>query len=278
YVIKIRGVEVAKGEVMADRYMAMDPGDAEGELEGIDAIEPAFGLPTKWIDETQRERAEMLGYTIVDPPSVIATHITEVIRRHAHEFMGRQEVKTLIENVKQTNPAVVEELIPKLLSFGEVQKILANLLKEGVSIRDMLTILETLADYAPVTTDTDILTEYVRQALGRAISKKYMTDDNQAVLTLDPALEQLIMESVKKTETGSYLAMDPKVASSVIDNLSKHIEKLLGMGSQPVVLASPIVRLYFKRMTQNALPDLAVLSYNELEPNLEVKPAGVISA
>lgn len=278
YVVKIRGVEVARGDVMADRYMAMDPGDAEGELEGIDAIEPAFGLPTKWIDETQRERAEMLGYTIVDAPSVIATHLTEVIRRHAHEFLGRQEVKTLIENVKQTNPAVVEELVPKLLSFGEVQKILANLLKEGVSIRDMVTILETLADYAPMTTDTDVLTEYVRQALGRAISRKYLAYGNHAVLTLDPALEQLIMESVKKTETGSYLTMDPKVASAIIDNLSKHVEKLLSTGNQPVVLASPIVRLYFKRLTQNTLPDLAVLSYNELEPNLEVKPAGVISA
>jgi flagellar biosynthesis protein FlhA len=278
YVVKIRGVEVARSDVMADRYMAMDPGDAEGELEGIDAIEPAFGLPTKWIDETQRERAEMLGYTIVDAPSVIATHLTEVIRRHAHEFLGRQEVKTLIENVKQTNPAVVEELVPKLLSFGEVQKILANLLKEGVSIRDMVTILETLADYAPMTTDTDVLTEYVRQALGRAISRKYLAYGNHAVLTLDPALEQLIMESVKKTETGSYLTMDPKVASAIIDNLSKHVEKLLSTGNQPVVLASPIVRLYFKRLTQNTLPDLAVLSYNELEPNLEVKPAGVISA
>lgn len=277
YVIKIRGVEVARGVVMVDRFMAMDPGDAEGEIQGTDTKEPAFGLPAKWIDEEQREKAEMLGFTVVDPPSVIATHITEIIRRHSHEFMGRQEIQTLIDNVRQTNPAVVEELIPKQLTLGEVQKVLANLLREGVSIRDMITIMETLADYAPSTTDTDVLTEYVRQALGRAISSKFLSETNQSVLTLDPGLEQLIMDSVKKTETGSYISIDPKTAKSIIDSLSKQVENIMNKGNQPVVLASPIVRLYFKRMIENTLPDLAVLSYNELEPDLEVKSAGVVA-
>lgn len=278
YVIKIKGVEVSTGELIMDHFMAMNPGTAEDEIEGIPTTEPAFGLPAMWINETQRDRAEMLGYTVVDPPSIIATHMTEIIKRHAHELLGRQDVQTLLDNVKTTYPAIVEELVPKLLTLGEVQKVLGNLLKEGVSIRDMVTILETLADYAPVTRDSDMLTEYVRQALGRAISKTFITPDNSDVITLDPQLEQMIMDSVQKTETGVYLTIEPSVTNRIIKNLSKMVEKLAQRGKQPIVLASPVVRLYFKRMTEQSIPGLVVLSYNELEPSTEVKSVGMVTS
>jgi flagellar biosynthesis protein FlhA len=278
YVIKIKGVEVSSGELMMDHFMAMNPGTVEDEIEGIPTTEPAFGLPAIWISEAQRDRAEMLGYTVVDPPSIIATHLTEIIKRYAHELLGRQDVQTLLDNVKTTYPAIVEELVPKLLTLGEVQKVLSNLLKEGVSIRDMVTILETLADYAPVTRDPDLLTEYVRQALGRAISKTFITPDNSDVITLDPQLEQMIMDSVQKTETGVYLSIEPSVTNRIIKNLSKLVEKLAQLGKQPIVLASPVVRLYFKRMTEQAIPGLVVLSYNELEPSIEVKSIGMVKS
>jgi len=277
YVIKIKGVEVARGELMLDHFLAMNPGIAEEEIEGIETVEPAFGLPAKWINESQRDRAEMLGYTVVDPPSVISTHLTEIIKRYAHELLGRQEVQTIIDNIKQSHPALVEELVPKLMTIGEIQKVLANLLKEGVSIRDMVTILETLADYAPVTHDADILTEYVRQALGRAISKKFMGEGKASVITLDPKLEQVIMDSVHKNEHGSYIALEPSTTSSILASLNKQAHKLAQLGQQPIVLASPMVRLYFKRITEQALPGLIVLSYNELDPNIEIQSVGMVS-
>ncbi len=276
YLIKIRGVEIDRGAIMIDHYLAMNSGDAGDEIDGIDTREPAFGLPAKWVNDKERERAEMLGYTVVDPPSVISTHLTEVIKLHAHEFIGRQEVKTLIDNVKENNPAVVEELIPKQMALGEVQKILANLLKEGVSIRDMLSILETLADYSPSTSDPDMLTEYVRQTLGRSITKKHIEFNKSNVLTLDPELERTIIDSVQKTETSSYLALEPAVTNNIIDSLTKQVEKLISMGQQPVVLASPLVRLYFKRITEHVMPELVVLSYNELDPAVEVNPVGIV--
>ncbi|HEY8349313.1 MAG TPA: flagellar biosynthesis protein FlhA [Clostridia bacterium] len=277
YLIKIKGVEVAKGELMLDHYLAMDPGLAEEEIDGIKTTEPAFGLPATWITEEQRDRAEMLGYTVVDPPSVIATHLTEVIKKYAHELTGRQEVQTLLDNVKQNYPVIVEELVPKLMTVGEIQKVLANLLKEGVSIRDMVTILEALADYAPVTNDTDMLTEYVRQRLGRAISRKYFTDQNTSVITLDPKLEQLMMDSLQKTETGTYLALEPSVTNTILGSLSRQVQKLVQLGKQPIVLASPIVRLYFKKLADQAIPGIVVLSYNELDPELEIQSAGVVT-
>jgi len=277
YLIKIKGVEAARGDLMLDHYLAMDPGIAEEEIEGIKTKEPAFGLPAIWIAEEQRDRAEMLGYTVVDPPSVIATHLTEIIKRYAHELTGRQEVQTLLDNVKQNYPVIVEELVPKLMTVGDIQKVLANLLKEGVSIRDMVTILEALADYAPVTSDTDMLTEYVRQRLGRAISKKYFSDQNTSVITLDPKLEQLLMDSLQKTETGAYLALEPGVTNSILGSLSRQVQKLVQLGKQPIVLASPIVRLYFKKLADQAIPGIVVLSYNELDPELEIHSAGVVS-
>jgi len=277
YVIKIKGVEVSSGELMMDQFLAMNPGTAEEEIDGIPTTEPAFGLPAIWITENQRDRAEMLGYTVVDPPSIIATHMTEVIKKHAHELLGRQDVQTLLDNVKNSYPAIVEELVPKLLTLGEVQKVLGNLLREGVSIRDMVTILETLADYAPITRDTDMLTEYVRQALGRAISRAFITPENSDVITIDPQLEQMIMDSVQKTEVGAYLTIEPSVTSKIINSLAKHVEKIVQLGKQPVVLASPVVRLYFKRLTEQSIPGLVVLSYNELDPSMEVNPVGMVS-
>lgn len=278
YVIKIKGVEVSQGEMLMDHFMAMNPGTAEDEIDGIPTTEPAFGLPAIWISEAQRDRAEMLGYTVVDPPSVIATHMTEIIKCHAHELLGRQDVQTLLDNVKTSYPAIVDELVPKLLTLGEVQKVLGNLLREGVSIRDMVTILETLADYASVTRDTDMLTEYVRQALGRAISKTFLTPDNSDVITLDPQLEQMIMDSVQKTEAGTYLTIEPSATNRIINNLSKLAEKLAQVGKQPIVLASPMVRLYFKRLTEQSIPGLVVLSYNELEPSIEVRSIGMVKS
>ncbi|MDD4296279.1 MAG: flagellar biosynthesis protein FlhA [Ruminiclostridium sp.] len=278
YVIKIKGVDVSSGELMMDHFMAMNPGTAEDEIDGIPTTEPAFGLPAIWINESQRDRAEMLGYTVVDPPSVIATHMTEVIKRHAHELLGRQDVQTLLDNIKNTYPAIIDELVPKQLTLGEVQKVLGNLLHEGVSIRDLVTILETLADYAPVTRDTDMLTEYVRQALGRAISKSFISPDNSDVITLDPQLEQLIMDSIQKTEAGSYLTIEPSVSNKIFNNLTKLVEKLVQLGKQPIVLASPVVRLYFKRFTEQAIPGLIVLSYNELDPSTEVRSVGMLKS
>ena len=277
YLIKIKGVETARGELMLDHYLAMDPGIAEEEIEGIKTREPAFGLPAIWITEDQRDRAEMLGYTVVDPPSVIATHLTEIIKKYAHELTGRQEVQTLLDNVRQNYPVIVEELVPKLMTVGDIQKVLANLLREGVSIRDMVTILEALADHAPVTNDTDMLTEYVRQRLGRAISKKYFSDQNTGVLTLDPKLEQMLMDSLQRTETGTYLALEPGIANSILGSLSRQVQKLVQLGKQPVILASPVVRLYFKKLADQAIPGIVVLSYNELDPELEIQSAGVVS-
>ena len=277
YLIKIKGVKAASGELMLDHYMAMDPGTAEEEIEGIPTHEPAFGLAALWIHENQRDRAEMLGYTVVDPPSIVATHMTEVIKRHIHEHLSRQDVQTLVDNVKTAYPAVVEELIPKVMNLGEIQKVLSNLLREGVSIRDMMTILETLADYAPITRDIDMLTEYVRQALGRAISRTYIHEDNADVITLDPKLEQLIMDSVQKTEAGSYIAMDPAMSNRIVREAAAMTEKVAQSGKMPIVLASPVVRLYFKRLTENSIPGLVVLSYNELDPALEVNSVGMVS-
>ncbi len=276
YLIKIKGIELASGELMFDSFLAMNPGTADGELDGIKTTEPAFGLPAVWISENQKERAEMMGYTVVDPPSVIATHLTEIIKNHAHELLGRQDVQKLVENLKENYPALVDDVTPKLLSLGDIQKVLANLLKEGVSIRDMVTIMETLADYAPMTKDTDMLTEYVRQSMRRNITKRFLFDMQAKVITLDPSLEQMIMDSVQQTEYGSYINIEPNTAQRIISNLLKEVQKLSSMGEQPIVLASPIVRLYFKRMTEQVAPGLVVLSYNELDPSVEIQSVGVV--
>lgn len=276
YVIKIKGIEVSSGDIMFDHYLAMNPGSVDGDIEGVDTVEPAFGLPAKWIKDEEREDAEMYGYTVVDPPSIIATHLTEIIKRYAHELLGRQDVKKLIDNVKETHPALVEELMPNQMALGEVQKILANLLKEGVSIRNLVTILETLADHISITRDPDLLTEYVRQGLGRAISKQFITNTPAKVLTLDKNLEKRIMDSLQQNESGTYISMDPAIVQAMLNNLSKQLEQLMSIGEQPIVVTAPIARLYFKRLTEQLSSDLIVLSYNELDPSLEVESVGMV--
>lgn len=279
YIIKIKGIQVSEGEILFDHYMAMNPGYVEEEITGIPTFEPSFHLPAIWITEGQRERAESLGYTVVDPPSIIATHLTEVIRQHIAELLTRQDVQGLINNLKENNPALVEELVPKQLGLGEVQKVLQNLLQEGISIRDLLTIFETLADYAPTTRDTDILTEYVRQSLKRAISVKYFpAHETTQVITLDPKIEQEIMGSVKQTEQGAYLNLDPERTRKIMDSLGKEVQKLENLGKNPIIITSPIVRMYFKRLTEDYYKDLIVVSYNEIESNVELQSVGMVTA
>ena len=279
YIIKIKGIQISEGEILFDHYMAMNPGYVEEEITGIPTFEPSFHLPAIWITEGQRERAESLGYTVVDPPSIIATHLTEIIRQHIAELLTRQDVQNLINNIKETNPSLVEELVPKLLGLGEIQKVLQNLLREGISIRDLLTIMETLADYAPATRDTDILTEYVRQSLKRAISTKYFPPhETTNVVTLDPKVEQEIMGSVKQTENGAFLNLDPNRSRAIIDSVGKEVQKLENLGKNPIVITSPIVRMYFKRLTEDYFRDLVVVSYNEVETNVELQSVGMVTA
>ena len=279
YIIKIKGIQVSEGEILFDHYMAMNPGYVEEEITGIPTFEPSFHLPAFWITEGQRERAESLGYTVVDPPSIIATHLTEIIRQHIAELLTRQDVQNLINNVKENNPSLVDELVPKLLGLGEIQKVLQNLLREGISIRDLLTILETLADYAPTTRDTDILTEYVRQSLKRAISTKYFpSHETTSVLTLDPKIEQEVMGSVKQTETGAFLNLDPARSKAILNAVGEEIKKLENMGKTPIIMTSPIVRMYFKRLTEDYYPDLVVVSYNEVESNVELQSVSMVTA
>ncbi len=279
YIIKIKGVQVSEGEILFDHYMAMNPGYVEEEITGIPTFEPSFHLPAIWITEGQRERAESMGYTVVDPPSIIATHLTEIIRQHIAELLTRQDVQNLVNNLKESNPSLIEELVPKLLGLGEIQKVLQNLLEEGISIRDLLSIFETLADYASTTRDTDILTEYVRQSLKRAISNKFFpANETTSVVTLDPQIEQEIMGSVKQTEQGAYLTLDPAKTKAIMDSVGVETKKLEDMGKIPIVITSPIVRAYFKKLTEDYYRDLVVVSYNEIESNIELQSVGMVTA
>ncbi|MDD6169994.1 MAG: flagellar biosynthesis protein FlhA [Lachnospiraceae bacterium] len=278
YIIKIKGIQVTEGEILFDHYMAMNPGYVEEEITGIPTFEPSFHLPAIWITEGQREKAESLGYTVVDPPSIIATHLTEVIRTHIAELLTRQDVQNLVDHLKENNPALVEELIPKLLGLGEIQKVLQNLLREGISIRDLLTIFETLADHAATSRDTDVLTEYVRQSLKRAISNKYFpANETTSVITLDPKTEQDIMASVKQTEQGAYLTLDPERTKAIMDSLETEVAKLESLGKNPIVITSPIVRMYFKKLMEDYFKDLIVVSYNEVESNVELQSVGMVT-
>ncbi len=277
YQIKIRGVKVAEGEVMPGYYLAMNPGTAEKKISGIETKEPAFGLPAIWIKEEDREDAELAGYTVVDPTSVISTHLTEVIKRYAHELLTREDVKRLIDNVKKNYPAVVEELIPDIMTIGEVQKVLKNLLREQVSIRDMVTILETLGDYAPQVKDIDLLTEYVRVALSRSIVSRYLDENGELwIITLDPELEKKIADSIQRTEEGSYLALEPRFAQKFLQSLSKEMERAGSTGHQPVLVCAPNLRRYIKLFTERVLPNLVVLSYNEINTDINLKTVGMV--
>ena len=279
YIIKIKGIQVSEGEILFDHYMAMNPGFVEEEITGIPTFEPSFHLPAIWITENQRERAESLGYTVVDPPSIIATHLTEIIKSHIAELLTRQDVQNLINNIKENHPTLVEELVPKLMGVGDIQKVLQNLLEEGISIRDLLTIFETLADHAAVTRDPDILTEYARQSLKRAISNKFFAPiETTSVITLDPSLEQEIMGAVKQTEQGGYINLAPDRVKRIMNSVGEEITKLEEMGKTPIIITSPIVRVYFKKLTADYFKDLIVISYNEIENNVELQSVGMVTA
>lgn len=278
YIIKIKGNRVAAGEIMLDHYLAMSPGIDDDSIEGIETIEPAFGMPALWVNDSMKEDAEMAGYAIVDPPSVVSTHLTEVIKRHAHELIGRQEVKSLIENMREASPAVVEELIPNLMSIGEVQKVLMKLLKEKVSIRNLLIILETLADYSSQTKDADVLTEYVRRSLSRQITLQY-APQNEAlkVITAGASVEKKFAESVHRSDQGNYLSIDPETSQLIFQKISEQAAQLQQTGVQPILLTSPAIRIYMRQFIEGFAPDLPVLSYNELEPTIEIQSVGVVN-
>lgn len=278
YVIKIRGAEITSGELMADHYLAMASGFGEDTIPGTPTKEPAFGLEAKWIHAMHREQAELSGYTVVDAPTVLATHLTEVIKSQAWEILSRQDVKTLMDHAKEQAPAVVEE-IGENLNLGQIQKILSNLLRERVSIRDMVTILETLADYAQGTKDLDRLTEHVRQALARSILQPLLgLDKSLPVLTLDPKVEQQILDSVQPSDYGSYLTLDPRVLQELMRSLNREVEKMVLKGYSPVLVCAPIVRIHLKRVTERQLPQLVILSYNELVPGVQVQALGMVVA
>jgi flagellar biosynthesis protein FlhA len=281
YVVRLRGVEVARGEVRANRMLAMNPGTADGsdsEIEGLPAVEPAFGLPARWIVPEAREHAETLGYTVVDPTSVITTHLSEVIRHHAPSIINRQDVQSLLDGVKVEHPALVGELVPELLSVGEVQKVLQHLLSERIPIRDLVTILESLADTARSTRDPDQLGERVRQALGRAISRQNVGMDGRlAVLTLTPSWQQSLSGALQTTDSGSsILLMDAPTGSKLIQTLSREMERVASLGHNPILLCPARLRLALRRFTERSLNALTVLSYSEVAPQVEVTTLGVV--
>lgn len=278
YTILIKGVVVAKGELMMGQYLAMNPGTGVKEIKGIQTTEPTFGMPAIWVAESDKEAAKAAGYTVVDVTTVITTHIKEIIKTHAYELLGRQEVQALLDTVKETHPKVIEELIPNLLTLGGVQKVLQNLLKEQISIRDMLTILETLADYAQLTKDTDILTEYVRQALSRAITKQYLSSDGSlSVITVDREIEDIIAGSIQQTAHGSYLSIEPGTAQRILNRIKQGFEKFSMISPQPIILSSPKIRIHLKRLTERFIPNLIVLSHNEISSDAQIQAMGMVS-
>ncbi len=277
YRIKIKGNEMARGELLLDHYLAMSPGD-DNSIEGIDTIEPSFGLPAKWITEPVKEDAEMLGYTVVDPPSVVSTHLTEMIRANAHELLGRQEAKQLIDHLRETHAILVDELTPTPLSIGEIQKVLAKLLRENVSIRNLPIIFETLADYAKLTSDTDILTEYVRQALARQITTQFVNGQPALkVITVSGKVEKMVADSIQQTDHGNYLAMDPQESQYVLEAIAKEVERVSFMEQSPLILCSPGVRMYLRQLTERYFPQIPILSYNELDAAVEIQSVGVVN-
>jgi flagellar biosynthesis protein FlhA len=279
YVLKIRGSEVTRWRVMPGHLLAMDPGDAEQSLQGIATTEPAFGLPAKWVHETSRAEAEELGYTVVDAESVIVTHLTETIRAHSAELLTRQDVKTLLDQLKQSNAAVVEEVVPDVLSLGEIQRVLQGLLGEGVAIKDLSVILEAIGDKARVTRDVSLLTEHARQALGRSITAPHLEEGMRLrAITLDPAIEQELATSITQTGEGEYLAMEPSRAHAIIGALRAQVEHATARGVRPVLLCSGRVRRHLRRLTSQAQPHLPVCSYNEIAPGIDVETIGVINA
>ncbi len=276
YSIRFKGETVAKGDVLVDHYLALASEEIDEEIDGIETIEPAFGIPAKWISEDKKMEAELAGYTLIDPTSVIITHMAEVIKRHAHELLTRQEVNNLLENVKKINAPIVADTIPGVISIGELQKVLSSLLKEGVPIRDMETILETLSDYGTTVKDTDMLTKYVRQSLKRTISHKFADAGQIRVISLDAGIENMIMGSVKKASIGSYLALDANVIQDIVAATTKELNKVKDLVQTPIILTSPIVRIYFKKLVDQFYPSAVVLSFNEIDGNIQIQALGNI--
>ncbi|WP_425268971.1 flagellar biosynthesis protein FlhA [Halanaerobium congolense] len=278
YKIKLHGVELTKYQLYPDKFLAMDPGNTFEEIPGIETKEPAFGTEALWIEESQKENAELANYTVVDPGSVMATHLTEVIREHSHELLGREEVKKLIDNFKEDNEAVIDELMPDLLKLGEIQKILQNLLWEKIPINNLLIILETLADHAPRTKDQSVLTEYVRQGLSRQISNQFTAEDNTLyAITIDPQKEEQLINSVEQSDQGRYLSLEPAQAQDIINKIVSQVKGLLEEGRDPILLTSPMIRRPLKEMVHRTFSDLIVLSFNELESDIDLQVQGVVN-
>jgi flagellar biosynthesis protein FlhA len=278
YQILLKGVKIAGAELMMNHYLAMDPGDISRKIEGVETIEPAFSIPAVWIPEERKEEAKLSGYTVVDDATIMATHLTEVIRKHASELLGRQEVQNLLDNLKRSYPKAVEELVPNLLSLGILQKVMQNLIKERISIRDLLTVVETLADYAVFTKDPDLLTEYVRNKLSRSIISPYIGEDGfLKLITMDPGVEDLLLQGIQKAEHGSYLSIDPKIADSIIASIKQEAEKAMSKNIQPILLTSPVIRRHLKKMVEYFIPSLMVLSQSELLSDIGFKSIGKVS-
>ena len=277
YQIILKGVKIAGDELMVNHYLAMDPGDATRKIEGIETKEPAFNIPAIWIPESRKEEAKLAGYTVVDDATIMATHLTEVLRKHVSELLGRQEVQSLLDNLSKTYPKAVEELVPNLLSLGAVQKVLQNLLEERISIRDLLTIVETLADCAPLTKDPDLLTEYVRNKMSRSIISPHIGEDGYLkLITMSQDVEDILLKGIQKTEHGSYLSVDPKIADSIISSIKKEAEKAMSKNVQPILLTTPLTRRHLRKMIEYFVPSLMVLSQSELLGDIGFKAIGKV--
>ena len=277
YSILLKGEEVDRGDILMDHYLALPPGTDADDVPGIDTIDPAFHIPAKWISGDRKIQAELAGYTLIDPTSVVITHLSEVVKEHLHELLNRQEVNNLLEALKKTNSSIVEDTIPSVISVGGLQKVLANLLREEIPIRDMETIVETLGDYGSQVKDTDMLTEYVRQALKRTISRRFSEAGQMKVISLDDRIENMIMSSVKKMDTGSYLALEPTAIQSIVASATAEINKIKDLVNVPIVLTSPVVRIYFKKLIDQFYPNVAVVSFSEIDNNIQIQALGNIS-
>lgn len=271
YIIKLKGEQIAQGDVLIDHYLALAPPEGAVAIEGIDTVDPAFGIPAKWISEDKKVKAEVSGYTLIDPTSVMVTHLSEIIKSHVHELLTRQEVGNILNNLKKVNENIVTEIVPLVVSMPDLQKVLANLLQEGVPIRDIETILETLSDYAPTVKDTEMLTEYVRQSLKRTISHRFSDAGQLKVISLDAKIEQTIMNAVKKVDSQSYLALDPDVIQGIVNASVAEINKVKDIVQQPIIVTSPIVRVYYKKLIDQFYPGVVVLSFNEIDQSLQIQ-------
>ncbi len=277
YSVKLKGIEIAKGELLADHFLAMDPGTVIGPIDGIETKEPVFGLPALWVTEDQRDEAQYNGYTVVDLSTVVATHLTEILKANLHELLGRQELVRLLDNFKEENPKIVADLVPDILALGVVLKVMQNLLREGISIRDLRSILETLAEFGPSSKDPDVLTEYVRQALYRQITEKIKGAQGDIPLfTLDRSVEESIARSIVRADGHEQLSLDPKVTQTILAGLNEKIEEATNAGEKMVVLCSPVIRRHFKRMTEKFIPNLIVVSHNELSPETNIRSLGTV--